>query len=76
MGLEIALGLMEKGVDCGEDGAGVTLGPQLLSGCPWFPSMEVQIPSALLEAAPTICLLLPRFLPSVIRCEMKGGNQD
>lgn len=64
MGLEIALGLMEKRVDYGEDGAGealcgVTLGPQLLSGCPWFPSMEVQIPSALLEAAPTICLLLP-----------------
>ena len=44
----------------GEAVCGVTLGPQLLSGYPWFPSMEVQIPCTLrssshdLPSAPTI----------------------
>lgn len=52
----------------GEALLGITLGPQMLPGCPWFPRVEVQIPCTLISSShgrpsaptsPPICNLTP-----------------
>lgn len=52
----------------GEALLGITLGPQMLPGCPWFPRVEVQIPCTPTSSShgrpsapmsPPICNLTP-----------------